>query len=337
MSDSQPRQAQPRTRLFFEGRYRKLVRGLPQTIFYCPRCKGRGCRNCGRFGKLTKDSVQELIARKILSWFRARKGKFHGAGREDLDVRMLGQGRPFVFEVLGPKRGDVDLGELRDAINRYAEGRIEITALRPVPRQRVAQIKETRSRKIYAALVALAGGSDADPKFATRVAELVGRSIELTQRTPQRVAHRRADIDRKREVLILDAHFEEPERLRIEIDCQHGTYVKEWVSGEQGRTQPSLADLLGCATACVALDVLEVPGPFPEIEGAREGGQAAPSFENPLSDPLSPALAEDPWGLLPENREPEPMGGQLAEKKPASSAPQEEQPGGEEQEGEGQP
>jgi hypothetical protein len=29
--------------------------------------------------------------------------KFHGAGREDVDVRMLGRGRPFILQVLNPR------------------------------------------------------------------------------------------------------------------------------------------------------------------------------------------------------------------------------------------
>ena len=65
--DGDPRRGpgRPRVRVFLEGRYRKLVRDLPQTIFYCPRCKGRrgGCPACDGYGKLTKDSVQELIKR----------------------------------------------------------------------------------------------------------------------------------------------------------------------------------------------------------------------------------------------------------------------------------
>jgi tRNA pseudouridine synthase 10 len=28
----------------------------------------------------------------------------HAAGREDIDVRMLGTGRPFVFEIINPKK-----------------------------------------------------------------------------------------------------------------------------------------------------------------------------------------------------------------------------------------
>ena len=108
-------------RVCLESRYRKLQRGVSQTIFYCPECKGnrrraRECARCGGFGKLTKDSVQELIAYRILPFFKGRFGKFHGAGREDLDVLMLGRGRPFVYEVVGARNTDVDLRELDERL-----------------------------------------------------------------------------------------------------------------------------------------------------------------------------------------------------------------------------
>src|SRR6187549_658129 len=101
MSEVPPTAAQkpqPRQNLWLESRYRKLRRGLPQTIFFCPQCKGdrrrrNGCEQCGGFGKLTKESVQELIARRLLPAMRAKAGAFHGAGREDVDVLMLGRGR----------------------------------------------------------------------------------------------------------------------------------------------------------------------------------------------------------------------------------------------------
>ena len=105
----------PRSNLWLESRYRKLVRGLPQTIFWCPRCKGDrrrrvGCSECKGFGKLTRESVQELIGRRVLPTMAAKEGRFHGAGREDIDVLMLGRGRPFVFEVVGARNVDVEIG-----------------------------------------------------------------------------------------------------------------------------------------------------------------------------------------------------------------------------------
>lgn len=248
----------PAVRVFLESRYRKLMRGLPQTTFFCPVCKGhrRRCKKCERCagrGRLSEDSVQELIARRVLPAFRARAGKFHGAGREDVDVLMLGRGRPFVYEIVGPRRLDVDLAALRDAIHAGCGDRIQIEPLRVVTRQRVPYWKEARFDKIYRARIRLGADVDLD-----RLRPLLGRRLEIRQRTPQRVAHRRADLDRERELTVLQLHRIAAAEVGIEVRCAHGTYVKEWISGDGGRTRPSLADLLGVESDCIELDVLEI-------------------------------------------------------------------------------
>jgi tRNA pseudouridine synthase 10 len=89
---------------------------------------------------------------------------------------------------------------------------------------------------------------------------------EIVQRTPQRVSHRRADLDRRRRLRVLALQPGGPATLEVRVQCEHGTYVKEWISGDEGRTEPSLASLLGVGCRCVVLDVEEiltddVPGP----------------------------------------------------------------------------
>ena len=248
----------PKVSVYLESRYRKLERGLPQTIFYCPDCKGnrhrrKNCKRCEGFGKLSKDSVQELLARTLLPAYRARMGKFHGAGREDVDVRMLGRGRPFVFEVVGAKILEVDLGAMATAIAEAHGGRIEIAPFVEVQRARVVHWKESKFDKVYRAEVVLDGDVDAE-----LVSGLVGGVREIVQSTPSRVAHRRAALDREREVEVVSAELREPRLLVVEMRCMHGTYVKEWISGDEGRTRPSLSDALGVPCRCELLDVLEI-------------------------------------------------------------------------------
>ena len=252
-------------RVLFEGRYRKMVRNLPQTIFYCPDCKGRGCERCEGYGKLTKDSVQELIARVAMPWFKARRNKFHGAGREDIDVRMLGTGRPFVFEMLKVKRPNVVLEELASEINRRAEGRMEILDLQYCGRKRVPEIKERQCPKEYRARVAFS--EQPDPVLLNeRLEELSAQGrLSVIQSTPARVAHRRAKKDRERWIEVKEWE-DEGDTWTVSLCSAHGTYIKEAVSGEEGRTRPSLSELLGVSCTCVELDVLSILPP--EADGS---------------------------------------------------------------------
>lgn len=272
----------PKTKVFLEGRYRKLSRDLPQTVFFCPECKGHprrrhGCERCEGFGKLTRDSVQELIAWVAGKAFGTRKNKFHGAGREDVDVRMLGGGRPFVLELIGPKTFDVDLAELEAEINRRNEGRLEVRNLHWTEKSRVSALKETRHAKEYEALVELGGAPD-----PARLEGLCGERRTVVQSTPQRVAHRRANLDRERWVEIVSLVPESgereadaipaPLRCRVRLRTEHGTYVKEALSGEDGKSRPSLADLLGVSCRCLELDVLDIL----DEEGEKEPEYAPP-------------------------------------------------------------
>ena len=252
------RGAPPSAKVFVEGRYLKLCRDLPQTVFFCPDCKGhprrrRGCVRCEGFGKLTRDSVQELIAWVAGAAFKTRKNKFHGAGREDVNVRMLGEGRPFVLELIAPKVLDVDLAALEAEINRRNEGRLEVRGLHWTEKARVRAVKEGHHAKEYRALVQVE--PEVDPE---RARALIGQRHQVVQRTPERVAHRRADLDRERWIEIIDLRQVEPLRWELVLRTQHGTYVKEAISGEEGHTRPSIADLLGVRCECLELDVTAI-------------------------------------------------------------------------------
>ena len=256
MPETARQHKKPKQKIYLESRYRKLVRGLPQTIFWCPTCKGdrrrrQNCEKCEGFGKLTKTSVQELIGRRMLPAFQAKTGSFHGAGREDVDVLMLGRGRPFVYEVVGARKFDVDLEALRNEIVERAEGAIELDPFVPVQRARVAYWKQTNFDKVYRVEVVC----DEPPADLSKAQSFAGI---ITQRTPQRVAHRRADLERERQVEVLSLEKLEDSRLQLRVQCQHGTYVKEWVSSDGGRTEPSLSSLLGVVCQCDQLDVEDV-------------------------------------------------------------------------------
>lgn len=279
MSSSESRPAPPPVaKVFLEGRYRKLSRDLPQTVFFCPDCKGhprrrRGCARCEGFGKLTRDSVQELVGWVLGAAFKTRKHKFHGAGREDVNVRMLGAGRSFVIELIAPRQHDVDLAACEAEINRRNAGRLEVLGLHWTEKARVSAIKEARRAKEYRALVRMS-----DEPAPGAVERALGRRIAVRQRTPGRVAHRRADLERERWLELVSCASVEG-GWEVVLRTQHGTYVKEAISGEGGATEPSLSGLLGVSCECVELDVtaiLDEEGREPET--APTAAPRTPTF-----------------------------------------------------------
>ncbi len=237
--------------IYLQGRYRKLDRTLPQTHWPCRRCRGRGCDRCGGTGRTYPTSVEELVAAPFVRAFEAEGTRFHGMGREDVDARMLGRGRPFVLELVRPRRRAADLASL--ALGPEATGRVEVEAMRPAAAEDVVRVKEAAPEKTYRVTVV---GPAPLGKVKEAVALAANRTI--AQRTPTRVAHRRSDRVRMRR--IVEAHVVDSEegRFTLEVRTEAGTYVKEWVEGDGGRTNPSLSSLLGVPLKVEALDVLAI-------------------------------------------------------------------------------
>ena len=326
------------------GRYRKLERGIPQTKWPCRACKGRGCEKCDHSGLQYKSSVQGLIGDPLLDLFGSEEHAFHGMGREDIDVRCLGRGRPFVIELKRPHKRNVDADVIMDAINSSANDRLEVSDMRPSNRSEVVRVKDTPAEKSYTIRYLIEPITQTELDELTQVMEIPSNNQDrnrrrknhhrrkrpepevkaeidyssmkkaelvelceqkglaksgtkdvlieritsfkeetlplpdrdyvmeimtnlqgctLAQRTPERVAHRRADKIRKRMVLeTSDPSIEEHENgnlvAEFSLRCESGTYVKETVHGDSGRTQPSIASLIKAKCTVEWLDVADI-------------------------------------------------------------------------------
>lgn len=242
--------------LFVAGRYRKLVRGISQTVYHCRGCRGRGgCDACGGTRREVAEAVEDFVRRAIVEATGARRSAFHGAGREDVDVRMLGEGRPFVVSAHWARRRMVDAHAIAADVADRSGGRVLVADVRVVGRDESRRITTEHGEKLYRAWVRPAAESGAfPPDAAARLARLGG--AEIRQRTPERVERRRADLVRVRRVLAIGVEEAGPREIVVLVRTEPGTYVKELVSGDGGRTEPSFASALGQASVCAALDVL---------------------------------------------------------------------------------
>ncbi|QLG27916.1 tRNA pseudouridine(54/55) synthase Pus10 [Halorarum halophilum] len=257
---------------FVYGRYRKLERDIPQTEWPCSDCRGSGrdgsdpCPTCDGTGYLYPESVQQLTAPVVEDVMDGVDSVFHGAGREDVDALMLGTGRPFVIEVEEPRRRDVDVERLEADINAFADGKVEVEGLRRCTHAMVERVKGLDASKRYRAAVEFGDEVTAEG-LAEALEALDGAVVE--QYTPNRVDHRRAAKTRVRTVHDVAGELEDPRHATVEVHGEGGLYIKELISGDEGRTEPSLAGLLGVDAVVTALDVLEVEGedePFEDEE-----------------------------------------------------------------------
>lgn len=240
--------------LFIEGRYRKLMRGIPQTRWPCRKCRGKGCEYCDFTGKMYPESVEELIAKKVILASKGQESRFHGAGREDIDVRMLGRGRPFVLEIKEPKIRDLNLKELTEKINEHCQGKVEVLNLQLVGKERRSGVKasSTETSKTYRAVV------EVEKPISNDDLKILNTLKIIHQRTPIRVSHRRADKIRIREVKEVESKIIDSNHFELTINCEGGLYIKELISGDETRTKPSITSLLENQATCADLDVLEV-------------------------------------------------------------------------------
>ena len=239
--------------LFIGGRYNKYSREIPQTIWPCRECHGKGCPHCHGKGKMYETSVQEIIGDIALEMAEGDEHFFHGMGREDIDARMLGDGRPFVLEISQPKKRFIDLDELE---KRSSAGEMAaFNSLHFVQREAVERYKGAASDKVYRVRVKADG--KVNKETVVEVA-LSFKDADIDQRTPRRVEHRRADLVRHRRIHWVTADSFDEDGFDLELETDSGTYVKEFVSGDDGRTQPYFSERLGIKCVVVALDVLAI-------------------------------------------------------------------------------
>lgn len=240
-----------RKSVFVAGRYNKYSRNLSQTPWLID----------GE--KLMETSVKEIICDHLIPHFQADDVKFSASGREDVDVRTLGKGRPFVLEFINARKVMFDENAMKTFqtnINNSTKD-IAVRDLQIVPKEDVSNLKagEEEKKKVYSALC-----FSKQPLNLSLLDELQQkRDLVLAQKTPVRVLHRRPIAVRERVVHEMKAEAVDERHFRMRLTTQAGTYIKEFVHGDFGRTVPNMTTLLESETDILELDVEAVELDWP--------------------------------------------------------------------------
>lgn len=227
--------------ILIKGRYLKLGRNISQVKWFDERYKN-------------ETSIEGLLS-PLINYYEGSI-VFHASGREDIDVRMLGWGRPFIVEIKEPKLRSVPLDLLQNLLDRnkslaifFLEGKSRREQVRDIKRM------DSEKRKVYRVLAF--SESPLDTKDIEKLNATFNNAI-INQRTPSRVLHRRADIIRKKKVHSFSAKLISSNIIEAILETDGGLYIKELVSGDKGRTSPSFTDVLQKEIQCIELDVLSV-------------------------------------------------------------------------------
>jgi len=226
--------------LYLKGRYFKLGRFISQMIWI------------GRDGKKKYKLSIEEICRNVLKVVNGVDVKIHAAGREDVDVRMLGDGRPLIIEVKEPRIKNLSVTTISDLLanNPIVKVNIEDIA-RPSD---VTKIKEEVHQKVYGILAYSSDGLTAEDivKITTTF-----KNADIRQLTPRRVLRRRKEMLRVKKVYEVDGILLNKYLAYFIVRCDGGLYVKELVNGDEGRTQPSFSSVIEKRVDVLFLDVLK--------------------------------------------------------------------------------
>lgn len=221
------------------GYYKKMKRGFPQSTWGTP----------GKY----KTSIQEIVAKPLMKASKAKHNKFSGSGREDIDARNL-DWRAFVIELLEPTKRKLDLKKIQKKINKSKK--VNVKGLEYSNKRTVVKIKTETGDKTYRVKVKLE--KPIERKDLKKIKSLTG---VISQKTPTRVLRRRADLTRKRRVKSIKYKQINKKTLELTIKTTAGLYIKELVSGDSGRSKPSVAEILGVKATPYELDVIHIERP----------------------------------------------------------------------------
>jgi len=220
--------------LFVTGRYRKLQRGVSHSAWFLQ----EGEQRKGDYAT----SVEEEITHDLIALCHTNTITFASSGREDIDVRMLGNGRPFACKILNPLCVPDQINELnpKNGHGTY----IDILQLQYhiFDKSQFDLMNKTiaNKRKRYRCVVIT---SQKIPKSVEKLQFKV--PFTLNQNTPLRVLHRRAPLIRKKTIHALNiVEWINDFCFLLDIETSSGTYVKEFCHGDFGRSTPSLTDLI---------------------------------------------------------------------------------------------
>lgn len=164
--------------IYLAGRYLKYSRTLSQSKWLLEN------------ETFKINSIEEVLSAVLVKELGATESVFAASGREDIDVKCLGTGRPFFVEFIAPKRTKFSQAEM----NRYqtlinsSTNEMEVRDLQYVEKQQTKLIREGQNDKTKCYTALCYCYSRLNQEDIDKLNSLT--EVEVFQKTPIRVLHR---------------------------------------------------------------------------------------------------------------------------------------------------
>jgi len=235
------------TPFYIYGNYIKLDREIGQTEF-----SKNGV-------KLSLSSVDEELKNFFKNIFLNKPSDliFSAGGREDRDVRMLGEGREFIYSVHNAKKHySLDFVSINEKLNNTLK-KVKVKNLRICDKKAFEKLKNAENEKIKIYNAFVWTKAEINNEIWDKINKV--DNLLINQITPLRVLHKR--VLKTREKIIYKLNIKEiinPHFMLLEVKSSAGTYIKEFINGDLGRTSPSLCDIIGNECDIIQLDVQDI-------------------------------------------------------------------------------
>ena len=222
--------------LHFFGRYLKKQRGLRQKQTKCERCQGKGCLVCDYSGLSAYNSIEGIIAKRLISITKGQVPRFNWVGSEDEESLVIGKGRPFFASISNPR-------------TRKLENNLKFT-----------------ERGIVVTLAVMQDGSMyPSVTFTTTIRILVECNKEITECDLENIKIKCGpfvNFENKsrqfsKRIHLLKVQKINSNRFYITIIADGGFQVKQFI-GEREYARPNVSQIVDASCKCILFDIIDV-------------------------------------------------------------------------------
>lgn len=148
---------------------------------------------------------------------------------------MLGGGRPFILQLVNPKkRTTVSMEQLKEIeVNINKSSIVGVNSLDIGTEKDFLALKDSEESKVKTYCCVVETSEKISPERILELNQLL--DLKLDQKTPLRVLHRRANKVRTKIIHKLFVHPVSDYVSLVFVFSSAGTYIKEFIHGDQGR------------------------------------------------------------------------------------------------------